>query len=80
MGLGKTLTTIALISSTLDAMASPAVDDPSAGGLTPVEGYNKTTLIITPKSSKSLILTLPKDSKLTRWQLCSPGKNNSPSQ
>ena len=52
MGLGKTLTTIALISSTLDAMAATAVDDPSAGALTPVEEYNKITLIVTPKSSK----------------------------
>ena len=55
MGLGKTLTTIALISSTLDAMASSAVDEPSAEVLTPVEEYNKVTLIVTPKSSKSPI-------------------------
>lgn len=80
MGLGKTLTTIALISSTLDAMACPAVDEPAAGVLTPVEEYNKITLIITPKSSKSPILTLPKESKLIKWQLCTPGKNNSSSQ
>ena len=52
MGLGKTLTTIALISSTLDAMANSAVDELSAGALTPVEEYNRITLIVTPKSSK----------------------------
>lgn len=56
MGLGKTLTTIALISSTLDAMATTAVDDASAEVLTPVEEYNKVTLIVTPKSSKFPIL------------------------
>ena len=56
MGLGKTLTTIALISSTLDAMATTAVDEASAEVLTPVEEYNKVTLIVTPKSSKFPIL------------------------
>ena len=79
MGLGKTLTTIALIASTLDATASPMVNE-SAGISSPVEEYNRITLIITPKSSKSPILTLPKDGKLIRWQLCTPGKNNSSSQ
>ena len=56
MGLGKTLTTIALISSTLDAMATTAADEASAGVLTPVEEHNKVTLIVTPKSSKFPIL------------------------
>lgn len=56
MGLGKTLTTIALISSTLDAMATTAVDEPPAGPSTSVEEYNKITLIVTPKSSKFPIL------------------------
>ena len=80
MGLGKTLTTIALIASTLDATASPMVNESSARISSPVEEYNRITLIITPKSSKSPILTQPKDGKLIRWQLCTPGKNNSSSQ
>lgn len=51
MGLGKSLTIVALISSTLDAMATQSTEDCPHSLLSQVEECNRTTLIVTPKST-----------------------------
>jgi hypothetical protein len=53
MGLGKSLTIIALIASTLDAMANSGTIGMSPTILPPSEECNRVTLIVTPKSSRS---------------------------
>lgn len=51
MGLGKTLTVIALIAGTLDAMTSSVMGLNAGVGPVATETYNRTTLVVTPKSS-----------------------------
>ncbi len=50
MGLGKTLTTLALIAWHLDA-----IDNARNAGSAQEPNVNRTTLIVTPKSSKSAL-------------------------
>lgn len=51
MGLGKSLTVIALIASTLDAIATQSTEEGSRSPLSQAEKCNRTTLIVTPKST-----------------------------
>ncbi len=51
MGLGKSLTVIALIAGTVDAMAIPSVKEGPHSPSSQAEQCNKTTLIVTPKST-----------------------------
>lgn len=51
MGLGKSLTIVALIAGTLDAMATQSMGQCPRSPLLQDKNYNRTTLIVTPKST-----------------------------
>lgn len=51
MGLGKSLTIIALIAGTLDTLATQSMDEGLRNPFSQAEKCNRTTLIITPKST-----------------------------
>ena len=51
MGLGKSLTLIALIASTLDTIATQPTEEEPRSPLSQAEKRNRTTLIVTPKST-----------------------------
>ena len=51
MGLGKSLTLIALIASTLDTIATRPTEEGPRSPLSQTEKCNRTTLIVTPKST-----------------------------